>query len=80
MAFSEDTVSQAWRRAGGKCECTRSIHSHGSRCSKQLVWANRGRDGVGSWEAHHRVSVDSGGSDVLSNCEILCWDCHSRTL
>ena len=47
------------------------------RCNKQLVWANRGRTGRGAWEAHHRVRD---GPDTLSNCEILCWDCHSRTM
>jgi 5-methylcytosine-specific restriction endonuclease McrA len=26
------------------------------------------------------VSVQSGGADNPSNCEILCWDCHSKTL
>ncbi len=81
MPFAEDTVRQAWNRAGGRCECTRTTHGHGSRCNKQLVWNNRGRNGgVGAWEAHHKVRVESGGSDALSNCEILCWDCHSRTL
>ncbi len=80
MAFSEETVRQAWQRADGKCECTRSAHSHAyGRCSKELVWENRGREsGRGAWEAHHKTSVESGGSDALSNCEILCWDCHSR--
>lgn len=82
MAFSEQTVTLAWRRSGGKCECTRALHDHGyGRCNKDLVWENRGREsGRGAWEAHHRTSVESGGSDNLSNCEILCWDCHSKTL
>lgn len=81
MAFSEETVQQAWKRSGAKCECTRSTHSHQGRCNKELVWENRGREtGRGAWEAHHKVSVDSGGTDALSNCEILCWDCHKRTL
>ena len=80
MAFSEETVSQAWQRAEGKCECRRSAHNHTYvRCSKELVWENRGREsGRGAWETHHKTSVESGGSDSLSNCEILCWNCHSR--
>lgn len=77
MAFPDSVVQQAWQRAGGRCECTRITHGHGARCNKQLVWANRGREGRGAWEAHHRRK---GGPDTLSNCEILCWDCHKRTL
>jgi 5-methylcytosine-specific restriction endonuclease McrA len=37
---------------------------------------NRGREGRGAWEAHH---VNANGEDILSNCEILCWDCHKNT-
>jgi len=77
MAFPESVVQQAWQRAGGKCECQRTTHGHTGRCNKQLVRENRGREGKGKWEAHHRVR---GGGDTLSNCEILCWDCHSKTL
>jgi len=77
MAFSEEVVAQAWRRAGGKCECRRTTHNHSYvRCNKELVWENRGREGRGAWEAHH---ISDTGGDVLSNCEILCWDCHQRT-
>jgi hypothetical protein len=76
MAFPENVVQQAWQRAGGKCECRRTTHGHTGRCNKQLAWENRGREGRGKWEAHHRVR---GGDDTLSNCEILCWDCHSKT-
>lgn len=81
MVFPDNVVEAAWRRAGGRCECRRLSHNHPYvRCNKELVWENRGRDGRGKWEAHHRVSVDAGGADTLSNCEILCWDCHSQTL
>lgn len=78
MVFPDSVVSEAWRRAGGRCECTRVSHPDhlGRKCGKALVWANRGRDGQGAWEAHHRVST---GPDTLSNCEILCWKCHSLT-
>lgn len=45
-----------------------------------LSYDNRGKDGAwGAWEAHHKVSVVAGGSDTLSNCEILCMDCHKKT-
>lgn len=30
-------------------------------------------------EAHHKTSVDAGGSDALSNCQILCHSCHVGT-
>ena len=78
MAFSDETILQAWKRAGGKCECRRASHNHPYiRCNKELVWENRGREeGRGAWEAHH---INSEGGDTLSNCEILCWDCHLKT-
>lgn len=80
MAFSEETVKQAWGRAGGKCECGRLLHLHPNvRCNKALVWGNRGKRGErGCWEAHHRTAVESGGDDSLSNCEILCCECHDK--
>lgn len=80
MPFPDDVVSAAWKRAGGKCECARTTHGHYATCGKTLTWANRGREGVGAWEAHHKTADASGGPDTLSNCEILCWDCHSKTL
>lgn len=30
-------------------------------------------------DAHHKHSVNAGGSDTLSNCQILCTDCHKAT-
>ena len=81
MAFSKSIVEAAWRRSGGKCECGRSTCGHGYRCSKALNWFERGNDKAsGGWEAHHKVAVDSGGGDTLSNCEILCIPCHKNTV
>ncbi len=78
MAFSDDTIRRAWNKAGGRCQCRRKTHNHRYiRCNKQLVFNNRGRTGRGAWEAHHK---SASGGDGLSNCEILCWDCHSKTL
>ena len=78
MAFSDETVKKAWNRAKEKCECRRKKHGHPYvRCSKQLVFASRGRGGRGAWEAHHTSAT---GGDGLSNCEILCWNCHKQTL
>ncbi|MFA7074165.1 MAG: HNH endonuclease signature motif containing protein [Endomicrobiaceae bacterium] len=71
MAFSVEVKKEAFKRAGGKCES----------CRKELIYEHNGRDtGKGAWEAHHRLSVESGGTDVLSNCKILCWECHEKTL
>ncbi len=72
MGFPENVVKQAWERAGGQCECRKRTHSHFyTPCGKVLVWENRGKIGRGGWEAQHIAT----GSDVLSNCEILCSDC-----
>ena len=70
MAFPQSVVKQAWDKVNGHC----------NRCGKQLVWNNRGDDGQrGAWEAHHKLSQSHGGSDTLSNCEILCLNCHTNT-
>ena len=80
MAFPQSVVDQAWKAAGGKCECRRTTHGHSGRCNKDLVEANRGKTGQRCcWEAHHKTAVKSGGDDTLSNCEILCCDCHAKT-
>ena len=78
MAFPEDVVEQAWKRAGGKCECKRREHKHVPvRCGKDLVYTNRGREGQGRWEAH---CVNPKFTDILYNCEILCADCYKLSL
>ena len=81
MAFSDVTVRAAWQRAGGRCECGRSNCGHGPwRCGKILNWNARGMDyAPGGWEAHHKVPVCQGGSDSLSNGQILCIPCHKKT-
>jgi hypothetical protein len=77
MAFSNETILKAWEESGGRCEC-REKHNHPyGRCPKILVFGNRGRSGRGCWEAHH---ISPNGGDRLSNCEILCCECYSRTL
>lgn len=77
MAFSDETKDQAYKRSGGRCECTRqhtgmSAPHHGGRCTKTFARH-------GDWQAHHKVAVASGGSDALSNCEVLCTQCHQLT-
>lgn len=74
MAFPQSVIDAAWKRSGGYCECERKTHD--KPCGKRLAYKNRGREGQGKWEGHHKWA---GGPDTLSNCEILCWDCHKAT-
>ena len=70
MAFSDSVKDEAFKRSGGRCECTRAHPSHsGRRCA--TTFTRHGR-----WEAHHKTAVASGGTDSLSNCEALCIPCH----
>ena len=71
MPFSKDIPDQAWRRAGGKCECTRQVCGHGGRCNAALT--------EGKWHAHHVTAESVGGASTLSNCEALCVPCHENT-
>jgi hypothetical protein len=73
MAFSQATKDAAYRRAGGKCECTMAVcskHRSGSRCNADL---SRG------WHAHHKHTLSGGGGDELSNCLAMCIACHENT-
>lgn len=80
MSFSDEVVKAAWKRAGGKCECERKTCGHGSRCDKPLSWNQRGNDNSAyGWETHHKVAQAKGGLDTLSNCQILCMECHKNT-
>jgi 5-methylcytosine-specific restriction endonuclease McrA len=73
MAFSDAIKDSAFARSGGRCECKRSAHqAHaGLRCTTVLTRH--------SAEYHHVTAVDAGGSDGLSNCEVLCRPCHLLT-
>jgi len=77
MAFSQETINQAWRRAEGRCECTLKNCGHAGRCNKELDPQNK-IEGK-KWHTHHIVSQDAGGSDTLNNCQILCVSCHENT-
>ena len=81
LGFSDDVIVQAWQRAGGKCQCELKGCGHTGRCNKSLVWENRGKEGKrGAWEAHHITAQSAKSStDTLSNCRILCLDCHKNT-
>jgi 5-methylcytosine-specific restriction endonuclease McrA len=77
MAFSQEVINQAWRRAGGKCECTLGACNHNGRCNKMLDPQNKIEDR--KWHAHHIISQEAGGSDTVDNCRILCVPCHEKT-
>ena len=75
MVFSEHIVKQAWIRSGGRCECNRMFHGHRGRCNKPLLELYRGEvDTEAGWEALSK----SGSYTDLSDCEILCRDCHKE--
>jgi hypothetical protein len=66
--FSDETVEKAWKRSGsGYCE----------ECGKELKKGNRGREGEGCWEAHHKDGNPK--NNKPENCQILCWPCHEET-
>lgn len=90
MGFSPSTKYEAFRRAGGRCECTRKICGHGSRCTKTCALSadesflvnltgDVSRYSYPGFEFHHKVAQSSDGDDTLSNCEFLCIDCHKNT-
>lgn len=79
MAFSEETVKQAFQGAGGRCECKRTVCGHTGRCAKTFTFSQRAPSDQSGWQANHVTSVAAGGSDGLSNCEILCVPCHKKT-
>ena len=80
--FPKEVVKKAFARANARCQCEREDHDHGSfTCFKQIEWINRGKSKERSgWEAHYFFSPKEGGKPRLENCEILCWDCYTKTL
>jgi hypothetical protein len=41
------------------------------------MWESRGKVGWGGWEA---CPIDGNGEhNTLTNCEILCFDCRTRS-
>ena len=79
MVFSDEVIKQAWQRADNKCECTLTKCGHISKCNKILDFSKRGIESEHGWEAHHKISVNTGGEDNFSNCQILCINCHKNT-
>lgn len=69
MAFPKSVIDKAWDRADGHCET----------CGKQLVYDHHEEGERGAWEAHHIKAQKDGEDNSLSNCKILCLDCHKNT-
>jgi|GEM_PF-303725 len=81
MAFSSQTVWQAWLRSKGRCECDMPIHGHSRTCGRQLRWEDRGlQEGWNAWQVGHRLSPRMGGDNTLDNCEVLCWKCFKSRM
>ena len=78
MAFSENTVAEAFRFAGGQCQCLLLRCSHLGRCSKKFKFEDRELSHGQGWRANHKQAVEDGGSDEVGNCEILCVPCHKN--
>ncbi|PVX27825.1 MAG: hypothetical protein CW716_00340 [Candidatus Bathyarchaeum sp.] len=80
--FSEEVLKQAFLRANARCQCEREGHGHGSfTCFRQILWEKRGNKTERSgWEARYFVSPEKGGKPTVENCEILCWECYSKTV
>lgn len=77
MAFSEEVLRQAWERAGGQCECTRRTHRHFyTPCGRFLKWDKRNEAAVGGWAARRLKTFEG---DTVSNCEVVCMECHDAT-
>ena len=54
--FPEPVVAEAWARSWQMCQCVGRGHSWHQGCivcGHSLTLAQRGREGVGAWEAHH---------------------------
>ena len=77
VQFLEDIVKKACGRANGYCECTRFFHEHEGRCNRVLQDNKRGhKDTWYGWQAY---SISGRYFQSISDCEILCWDCYSKS-
>jgi len=55
MAVSLEVMTEAWKRASGRCQCKKNGHGHGERCNRLLVWTLRGGESsVGAWRSHKK--------------------------
>lgn len=62
-----DVVAKVLKRAEGTCELCR-----------QPAPFNRKRDGSPYLEVHHIKQLSLGGSDIVSNAQALCPNCHRK--
>ncbi len=70
--FSEDTKKAALGGARALCQCLRRGHGHdGRKCNVALIRSVS--------HFHHITAESDGGSNSLSNCEVLCEKCHRMT-
>jgi len=78
MPFTEEVIKVAFKRSGGRCECTRSHEGDsnaphfGGRCTRTFS------EEFGGWVASYKVSILNGGDHSLDNCEIICVACSKR--
>jgi 5-methylcytosine-specific restriction endonuclease McrA len=66
VTFPKSVQRLARQRARGTCECTASWCPHYGHCR------------LPAKEFHHKKSVESGGDDEVTNCQLFCKACHSR--
>jgi hypothetical protein len=79
-SFSDEVVRQAWGRSDGRCECSKNHPWHYlKRCPQKMVWNDRRAEKITGWVAHYKISQVKGGSETLSNCQIICRRCLVAT-
>jgi 5-methylcytosine-specific restriction endonuclease McrA len=72
--FTQATMKEALRRQKNKCgSCGTTIDSLGQLGQKSHKY------GEGA-HAHHMQHAKDGGTNLLSNCVILCESCHYSIL
>jgi peptide deformylase len=74
--FPDEVMRQAWERANGQCECTRSACNHPVQPhGRQLTWDQQGKaDSIQGWVAHRK---EANQQPTLENCQVLCMECSN---
>jgi len=76
MPITDAMVLEAWKKAGGRCECSRLSHNHTYVCCARLLkWDLQGQNVPGGWQPNYHTGFSSG---TLLGCEILCISCFQR--
>ena len=65
LEFTKETMRMALKRADGCCE---GLISSGERCSAVLA--------VAKYHFDHIIPAAIGGDNDLTNCAVLCLQCH----